>query len=111
MPKVSKDKPYSESYPYSQPKLEQIPEGKQLFARDSSKFSGSKMYFLYNYKEMYNIIKTDKIKCYYENHKYNKKIKLHIDIDVDKVYNDNIDKYQQIDTILNTLIYFLVLKK
>ena len=69
----------NEDYFYSKPLVEEIKDGTQLFSKDIKINSGSKMFLIKSYDEMYQIINNDKYKCYYEDHTYNNKIKLHID--------------------------------
>ena len=99
--------PFSQNHPFTKPTHEQLIEDTQLFSRDASTKSGAKMFLIKSYEEMYDIIKTDKIKCYYEDHTYNNKIKLHIDIDVNCEYNDCIDRDTHIDLILDNLLPLL----
>jgi hypothetical protein len=98
---------FSENYPFTKPTQEQLIKDNQLFSRDTSTKSGAKMFLIKSYQEIYDIIKTDKIKCYYEDHTYNNKIKLHIDIDINYEYNDCIDRDIQIDLILDNLLPLL----
>ena len=105
-----KTKLSSVEYSYKKPKLEDIPEGTQLFSRDINKDNGSKMFLTKSYEEIYSIIKNEKIKCYYEDHTYNTKIKLHIDIDIKKEYIDKIDRDDEINIILDNLLNMLNLK-
>ena len=98
---------FSVNYPFTKPTQEQLTKDNQLFSRDTSTKSGAKMFLIKSYQEIYDIIKTDKIKCYYEDHTYNNKIKLHIDIDVNYEYNDCIDRDIQIDLILDNLLPLL----
>jgi len=104
MTKTKEKPPFSESYPFTQPTFEQITKGKQLFSRDININTGSKRYLIKSYQEMYNIIKNEKIKCYYEYHTFNNKIKLHIDVDINREYNDFIDRDKEIDLILDNLL-------
>jgi hypothetical protein len=99
--------PFSATNPYSKPTCGQIIPGTQLFSRDINKNNGAKMFLLKSYQDMYNIVKNDKNKCYYEDHTFNEKIKLHIDIDVNRMYLDAIDRNKDIDVVIDNLMPIL----
>lgn len=93
------------SYYSTKPVGEQIDKNKQLFSQDIKPNSGSKMFIIESYQDMYNIIKTSKCKCYYEDHTYNNKIKLHIDIDIKREYVDLIERDNEIELILKSILF------
>ncbi len=95
------------NYYYAKP--ENLEPDKQLFSEDKDG-EAHKKYFFKDHKEIYSmILKRIKLKqkCnYYEDHTYNKLIKLHVDIDYipEKVYEHEVYKKRDADKIILDVI-------
>jgi hypothetical protein len=66
-------------------------ENKQLFAIDINK-NGAKKWVFDTYDNIYNIINNNDFNYYNEDHTFNKKIKLHIDIDVKQEFITHLER-------------------
>ena len=88
-------------YKYKKPLEDQIVGNNQLFSSDINK-QGSKKFIITTYDNAYEIIKnTNNL---YEDHTYNKKIKLHIDIDYNRVYETKLERNKTAKKIIEEVI-------
>ena len=79
----------------------EVPEGKQLFSSDCN-MKGAKKFIITTFEKAYKIIKETK--NLYEDQTFNNKIKLHIDIDYNKVFTTDLHRDKLADEIIENVI-------
>ena len=81
----------------------EVPEGMQLFSSDLNK-DGAKKFIITTHKKVYNNIIKSEDSYFYEDHTFNNKIKLHIDIDYNKIFNSYLERDKLADKILDDVL-------
>lgn len=91
---------------FSKKKPTEIPKGKQLFSCDWSKTSSAKKFLITTYKKVYqDTLKHVRTGAnYYEDHSFNNKIKLHIDIDINETFVSSVFRRERAEPIMNEVI-------
>jgi len=86
---------------YSKKPLNNIPD-KQLFSYDVN-CNGAKNFIFETYDDIYNIIIDEKTPNFYEDHTFNNKIKLHLDIDKKIKFNNQLERDYHVKELIKLI--------
>lgn len=84
-------------------KPEQNIPNKQLFSFDVN-YDGAKNYIFKTYDDIYDIIINEKTPNIYEDHTFNNKIKLHLDIDKKIQFNNQLERDFHVNKFIKLII-------
>ena len=88
-------------YYFTKPSEDEYKKGGQLFSMDINT-KGAKKFIITTYEEAYKII--EERENLYEDHTYNDKIKLHIDVDYNQYFSNQLERDWTADVVIDELI-------